>query len=170
MASCTSILTQRPKNIAVATSPAHDIKIIEADIPEPGPDDCLVHVRATGICGSDVRFWKHGNIGDSVITKDCGLGHESAGVVVKVGTNVTSKKVGKPYRILVNSDTKRHLQAIAWHWSAVYLVPSHRAMHVVRANTMLVQISSSTRPHLSMELFADTMCIQQPGSTRYRTT
>jgi hypothetical protein len=50
--------------------------------------------RATGICGSDVHFWKHGNIGDSVITKDCGLGHESSGIVVKVGKNVKTFDIG----------------------------------------------------------------------------
>ena len=94
MASCTEVLTRKPKNIAVATNPAHELNVLESDVPEPGSDDCLVHVRATGICGSDVHFWKAGNIGDSVITKDCGLGHESAGVVVGVGRDVTGFQVG----------------------------------------------------------------------------
>ena len=94
MASYTEVLTKKPRNIAVATNPAHELNILESEIPEPGPNDCLIHVRATGICGSDVHFWKHGNIGDSVITKDYGLGHESAGIVVKIGSNVTSTQVG----------------------------------------------------------------------------
>lgn len=94
MASCTEVLTRKPKNVAVATNPAHELNILEADVPEPGPEECLVHVRATGICGSDVHFWKHGNIGDSVITKDCGLGHESAGIIVKTGGKVKSLQVG----------------------------------------------------------------------------
>lgn len=54
MSSATEILTRKPKNIAIATSPAHELKIIESDVPEPGPDECLLHVKATGICGSDV--------------------------------------------------------------------------------------------------------------------
>lgn len=95
MASCTEVLTRKPKNIAVSTNPAHDLNILESEIPEPGPNDCLVHVRATGICGSDVHFWKHGNIGGSVITKDCGLGHESSGVVIKVGENVKTFSIGR---------------------------------------------------------------------------
>jgi threonine dehydrogenase-like Zn-dependent dehydrogenase len=95
MASCTEILTRKPKNIAIATNPAHELNVLESEIPEPGPDDCLVHVRATGICGSDVHFWKHGNIGDSVITKDCGLGHESSGIVIKTGSNVKTFNIGK---------------------------------------------------------------------------
>ncbi|KAJ7180670.1 chaperonin 10-like protein [Mycena filopes] len=55
----------------------------------------LLHVRATGICGSDVHFWQHGRIGDSmVVTDECGSGHESAGEVVEVGEGVTQWNVG----------------------------------------------------------------------------
>lgn len=54
-----------------------------------------MHVRATGICGSDVHFWKHGHIGPMVVTGDNGLGHESAGVVVAVGEDVTDFKIGE---------------------------------------------------------------------------
>ncbi len=103
MTSCTEILTRKPTNIAVATNPAHEINVLESEIPEPGPDDCLVHVRATGICGSDVHFWKHGNIGPSVITKDCGLGHESAGIVIKVGSNVTTFNIGMSLLLTLRS-------------------------------------------------------------------
>lgn len=47
-----------------------------------------------GICGSDVHFWKHGRIGSSVICASQGLGHESAGEIVKIGENVHGFKVG----------------------------------------------------------------------------
>lgn len=97
MSSVTEVLTRKPKNVAISTDPSHNLNITESDdIPEPGPDDCLIHVRATGICGSDVHFWKHGNIGDSVIKHDCGLGHESAGVIIKTGSNVKGLSVGRP--------------------------------------------------------------------------
>lgn len=52
----TEVLSRKPKNIAIATNPAHELKILEAEVPEPGPDECLLHVRATGICGSDVCY------------------------------------------------------------------------------------------------------------------
>lgn len=100
MPSCTEILTRKPLNLAVATTPSHELKLIESPIPEPGPGQCLVHVRATGICGSDVHFWKEGKIGTSIITQDCGLGHESAGMVVKVGEGVDSPCVGELSPIL----------------------------------------------------------------------
>ena len=92
--SCTDVLTRKPQNIAISTNPQHDLNVVTTEIPEPGPKECLVHVRATGICGSDVHFWKEGKIGDSVITQDCGLGHESAGIVIKTGSDVEGLKIG----------------------------------------------------------------------------
>lgn len=62
---------------------------------EPGPDDVLLHVRATGICGSDIHFWRHGGIGDITVDGDCILGHEASAVVLKVGSNVKNVKAGK---------------------------------------------------------------------------
>ncbi|KAK5136419.1 hypothetical protein LTR08_003064 [Meristemomyces frigidus] len=94
MSSATDVLTRKPRNIAIETNPNHEINVVETEILEPGPNDCLVHVRATGICGSDVHFWKSGKIGPSIITQGLGLGHESAGIIVKTGSNVERLKIG----------------------------------------------------------------------------
>ncbi|KAF2162060.1 hypothetical protein M409DRAFT_69295 [Zasmidium cellare ATCC 36951] len=97
MTTATSILTSKPTQISIATNPSHDLLIQRQDassIPDPKPGECLIHVRATGICGSDVHFWKEGRIGDSVIQGECGLGHESAGVVVGLGEGVEGFEVG----------------------------------------------------------------------------
>ena len=45
---------------------------------------------SVGICGSDVHYWKHGAIGHFVLEKPMVLGHEAAGVVEKLGPNVTN--------------------------------------------------------------------------------
>ena len=92
--SFTEVLERKPRNIAVNTNPQHGLHLVESGVPEPGPKDCLVHVRATGICGSDVHFWKHGKIGDMVVVGENGLGHESAGIVIKTGREVTRFKPG----------------------------------------------------------------------------
>ena len=94
MASATEVLTRKPTNIAIETNPEHELNVVTTNIPELKPEECLVHVRATGICGSDVHFWKEGHIGSSTITQSCGLGHESAGIVIKTGSDVKSIKVG----------------------------------------------------------------------------
>lgn len=81
-------------NIAIYTSAAHELYQKEIPYPEIGPDECLVHVRCTGICASDVHFWRSGCIGDMVVRKDMILGHESAGEVLAVGEHVTTIKPG----------------------------------------------------------------------------
>ncbi|KAM0250879.1 hypothetical protein ACHAQJ_008457 [Trichoderma viride] len=79
--------TQRPNPSLQATAD-HCLKLVEAPVPEPGHGEVLLHIRATGICGSDVHFWKSGRIGSLVFEGDCILGHEAAGVVLKCGEGV----------------------------------------------------------------------------------
>ncbi len=73
-----------------------NIAVKEIPMPqgELGPKDVLVRIRAVGICGSDLHFYKDGRIGDMVITPPHILGHESAGDVVEIGSQVTELKVG----------------------------------------------------------------------------
>ncbi|KIJ59296.1 hypothetical protein HYDPIDRAFT_100891, partial [Hydnomerulius pinastri MD-312] len=56
--------------------------------------DVLVEVKKTGICGSDIHFLVHGRIGDYVVKNDMVLGHESSGVISRVGSSVTNLKPG----------------------------------------------------------------------------
>lgn len=79
---------------AVLTKPGH-IEIQELDIPTPGPDEALVRVRAVGLCGSDVHYYEHGKIGPYVVTKPIILGHEAAGEIVAVGSEVRHLKAGQ---------------------------------------------------------------------------
>ena len=71
------------------------IEIRELDIPTPGPDEALVRVRAVGLCGSDVHYYEHGRIGPYVVTGPIILGHEAAGEVVAVGSEVRHLKEGQ---------------------------------------------------------------------------
>ena len=38
---------------------------------------------SVGICGSDVHYWTHGEIGDFIVKAPMVIGHEAAGVVEK---------------------------------------------------------------------------------------
>lgn len=69
-----------------------NIELRDVPIPEIGADDVLVEVKAAGVCGSDVAFYngEHANILNPPVI----LGHEFAGVIAKVGENVTKWKVG----------------------------------------------------------------------------
>jgi L-iditol 2-dehydrogenase len=63
------------------------------DVPEPpvGPHDVLIHVKACGICGSDVHGYD-GSTGRRI--PPIIMGHEAAGVVAKVGSDVTAFVAG----------------------------------------------------------------------------
>lgn len=67
-----------------------DIRYTEWEEPQVKPGTVKVHVRATGICGSDVPRVLHNGAHFYPIV----LGHEFAGDVVEVGEGVTSLAVG----------------------------------------------------------------------------
>ncbi|THF82251.1 alcohol dehydrogenase catalytic domain-containing protein [Cohnella fermenti] len=68
-------------------------------MPEVDNDSILMKVEAVGICGSDIRIYRHGN---SRVQLPQVLGHEAAGRIVAVGAHVTRFKVGD--RISLGAD------------------------------------------------------------------
>jgi len=67
------------------------LELQEIPVPEIGNRDVLVRVRAAGICHSDAHYRAgRSTMGKMPIT----LGHEVAGVVEKIGSQVTNIKVG----------------------------------------------------------------------------
>ena len=68
------------------------ITIKEIPVPETGADDILVKILYSGVCHTDLHVW----LGDFPVETKGPLvgGHEGAGVVVKIGANVTNFKVG----------------------------------------------------------------------------
>ena len=65
------------------------ILIDDVDLPEPGPTQVLVHYAASGICHSQLH-----TLSRSTTPVPTVMGHEAAGTVVSVGSNVTSVKEG----------------------------------------------------------------------------
>ena len=66
------------------------LEIEEIQISKPGPREVLVRTAAAGVCHSDLHFIEGLYPGQSPIV----LGHESAGVVEMVGSDVTYVKPG----------------------------------------------------------------------------
>ncbi|MGE7391203.1 zinc-binding dehydrogenase [Streptomyces sp. NPDC004126] len=66
----------------------------EVPVPAPGPGQVLVHVRAAGVCLSDVHLIQ-GMLKAAPLTGDAvTLGHETSGVVSVLGPGVTGLKEG----------------------------------------------------------------------------
>lgn len=68
------------------------LEMVEMPVPEIGPDDVLVRVRACGICGSDVHGMD-GSTGRRI--PPLVMGHEAAGVVERTGTGVDDLAPGE---------------------------------------------------------------------------
>jgi D-xylulose reductase len=59
-----------------------------------GPRDVRIKLHTVGICGSDVHYYTHGQIGPFKVEKPMILGHEASGTVIEVGSLVAALKVG----------------------------------------------------------------------------
>nr|POE46872.1 sorbitol dehydrogenase [Quercus suber] len=59
------------------------------DLPSPSPDELQIRIASTGLCGSDLHYYSHFRNGDILVREPLSLGHESAGIVTAVGSNVS---------------------------------------------------------------------------------
>lgn len=66
----------------------------EAPVPQPGPRDVLVKVKATSICGTDLHIFRWDPWARSRIRPPIIVGHEFSGYVAEVGSMVTEVKEG----------------------------------------------------------------------------
>ena len=66
------------------------------DVPEPqgGPNDLIIQLKKTAICGTDVHIYKWDEWAQRTIPVPMTIGHEFMGEVVEVGSAVSGFKVG----------------------------------------------------------------------------
>ena len=82
-------MTQTVQGV-IAREKGAPVEVVDILIPEPGPNDVVVKVQATGVCHTDLAY-RDGDIEDAFPFL---LGHETAGVVETVGEEVTHVKEG----------------------------------------------------------------------------
>lgn len=70
------------------------VEIKNVDIPVPTDNEVLVKLEYVGVCGSDLHYYEHGRISDFIVEPPFVLGHECAGIVEKIGKDVSHLKVG----------------------------------------------------------------------------
>ncbi|SEF87080.1 threonine 3-dehydrogenase [Jhaorihella thermophila] len=64
-------------------------------VPEIGPDDVLIKVHRTGICGTDVHIWNWDAWARRTVPVGLITGHEFAGEIVELGRRVEDLKIGQ---------------------------------------------------------------------------
>jgi threonine 3-dehydrogenase len=64
-------------------------------VPEVGPDDVLIRINKTGICGTDIHIWNWDEWAQKTIPVPLITGHEFAGEIVELGRNAKGLTLGQ---------------------------------------------------------------------------
>jgi threonine 3-dehydrogenase len=70
------------------------IWMYDAPMPEIGHNDVLIKIKKTAICGTDLHIYKWDEWSQRTVPVPMTIGHEFAGVIAKVGSEVTGFKPG----------------------------------------------------------------------------
>ncbi|MFG3025307.1 L-idonate 5-dehydrogenase [Streptomyces sp. NPDC048254] len=89
---------------AVVAHGADDVRIERVAVRSPEPGEAVVAVAYGGICGSDLHYWRHGAVGQSVLRAPMVLGHEVVGTVVRAAADGTGPAAGA--RVAVHPATR----------------------------------------------------------------
>jgi threonine 3-dehydrogenase len=78
------------------TEAAPGLTLIEAPIPTPGPEEVLIKIKRTAICGTDIHIWNWDEWAQKTVPVPMITGHEFAGEIIEVGNEVDRPlKVGQ---------------------------------------------------------------------------
>ncbi len=64
-------------------------------VPEPGPNDVLIRVKKSAICGTDVHIWNWDAFAASTVPVPMVVGHEFCGEIADTGSAATRFQVGQ---------------------------------------------------------------------------
>lgn len=64
-------------------------------VPEIGPEDVLIKVKKTGICGTDIHIWNWDAWAQRTVPVPLVTGHEFAGEIVAMGAQVEGLAIGQ---------------------------------------------------------------------------
>jgi threonine 3-dehydrogenase len=87
-------MTNQMKALA-KTKPEPGLWMIHAPVPEIGPDDVLIKINKTGICGTDIHIWNWDAWAERTVPVPLITGHEFAGEIVEIGRNVEGLEIGQ---------------------------------------------------------------------------
>jgi threonine 3-dehydrogenase len=76
------------------TAPGPGVEMTEIPVPEPGPGEVLIEVKATSICGTDLHILNWDPWAAEHVTPPLVVGHEMCGIVVQHGAGVSDPPVG----------------------------------------------------------------------------
>ena len=66
-----------------------------APVPEIGPEDVLIRIKKTGICGTDIHIWNWDDWAAHTVPVPMITGHEFAGEIVEIGRDIKDLEIGQ---------------------------------------------------------------------------
>ncbi|MGD9871727.1 MAG: L-threonine 3-dehydrogenase [Thauera sp.] len=75
-------------------TPSVGLTMTTVDKPEVGPNDVLIKIKKTAICGTDIHIWKWDEWAQKTIPVPMHVGHEYVGVIAEMGQEVRGFKIG----------------------------------------------------------------------------
>lgn len=79
----------------VKSKPEKGIWMVDVPVPTIGPNDVLLKVKKSAICGTDLHIYKWDEWAQQTIKTPVIIGHEFMGVVVDTGSEVSKVKIGE---------------------------------------------------------------------------
>ena len=79
----------------VKAHPREGLWMQRAPVPEIGPDDVLIRIKKTGICGTDIHIWNGDEWARKTVPVPLITGHEFAGEIVELGRDVEGLDIGQ---------------------------------------------------------------------------
>lgn len=79
----------------VKAKPEPGLWMQHVPVPEIGADDVLIKINKTGICGTDIHIWNWDEWSQKTVPVPLVTGHEFAGVIVELGSEVKDLFVGQ---------------------------------------------------------------------------
>jgi len=79
----------------VKARPEEGLWMETVPVPEPGPDEVLIKVNKSAICGTDVHIWKWDEWSAKTVPVPMVVGHEFCGEIVDMGRAAIKYKIGQ---------------------------------------------------------------------------
>ena len=79
----------------VKPAPGPELVLRQEPVPEIGPEDVLIRVKKTGICGTDIHIWQWDDWAARTVPTPLITGHEFAGEIVDMGRLVEGLEIGQ---------------------------------------------------------------------------
>lgn len=79
----------------VKARPEVGLQMVEVPVPQIGPNDVLIQVLKSSICGTDVHIWNWDQWSQRRIALGMPVGHEYVGRIAALGSAVTEYEVGE---------------------------------------------------------------------------